>query len=195
MRRSDDFPLPLYGFLQLQKPVKAAVDRKAGELPFDDPGKPHESADVVEADRPEGFLRLQNLETCVKKPRSLLLQNLVGKRFAGAGENHFHQFSVIVGPHLLGDEQPAGFQQPSDLRREKVAVPIDDDVERFIRKRNPSRVFAFAQVDPQRQQPLLAELYVGRIALGRSSVLIRVPKGEEKLPAARIIIKKLHFIF
>ncbi len=74
MCRSDDSAVPLYGFLKLQKPVKASVDRKTGELPFDDSGKPYEGAHIVETDSAIGFLRLQILETVAQEPRLLFLQ-------------------------------------------------------------------------------------------------------------------------
>ena len=58
------------------------------------------------------------------------------KRLFSFGKDHFDQFSVIVRTDLLCNEHSAGFQQPFDFLRAKVAVTVDNNIEGFIIKGN-----------------------------------------------------------
>ena len=48
--------------LQAIQLLPVAFHGEAGEFPFDDTRKPDKCADIVEFDRPEAFLRVQNVK-------------------------------------------------------------------------------------------------------------------------------------
>ena len=62
----------IHRFLEHEQSVKAAVDGKSGEFPFDDPGKPDESPDVGKANRAERLIRLKDFKSLVFKGFFLL---------------------------------------------------------------------------------------------------------------------------
>ena len=62
MDPSFDHAVLLQQLLRTKKFVFAAIHGEAGEFPFDDTRKPDKCADIVEFDRPEAFLRVQNVK-------------------------------------------------------------------------------------------------------------------------------------
>ena len=52
----------------MKESVFAVIHGEARKFPFDDTREPDERAYVIKFDRPEAFLRVQNVKTCITEP-------------------------------------------------------------------------------------------------------------------------------
>ena len=60
--------LSIQKHLRPQKPVEIVINREIRKLPLDDPGEPHQSANIIEPDGPEALPSIQNLKTSLGEP-------------------------------------------------------------------------------------------------------------------------------
>ena len=60
--------LSIQKHLRPQKPVEIVINREIRKLPLDDPGEPHQSAHIIEPDRPETLPSIQNFKTSLGEP-------------------------------------------------------------------------------------------------------------------------------
>ena len=65
--------------LRLQEALQTTIHGEARELPFNDPGKPHQRAHIIEPDRPEALPSIQNLKTSLGESIHCDLQILIRK--------------------------------------------------------------------------------------------------------------------
>ena len=121
-------------FPGIHQPFQMGVHREVRELPLYDPGEPHQGAHIQELDRTETFFPSQNGKTGLFELLRCHLQVLFRERNRRLPAEERHQFPVILRSHLLGDKQAAGFQNPVNLFRVEIPMPVDDHVEAVIFK-------------------------------------------------------------
>ena len=114
--------------LGAQKFFHTAVHRDPRKLPFNDPGEPHQRTHIIKPDGPEALPTVQNLKTGLGEPLFRNLQILLRKGQLRLTAEQLHQLSVILSPHLLGEEQPTGLQHSMDLVGVEISMTVDDHV-------------------------------------------------------------------
>ena len=88
--------------LCLQQSVHATVYRESRELPFDDPGEPHQRTHIIKPDGPEALPSIQDLKTGLGKPVFRDLQILIRKWQIRLTAEQLHQLPVILAPPPAG---------------------------------------------------------------------------------------------
>ena len=120
--------------LCLQEAIHATVYRESREPPFNNPGEPYQRAHVIEPDRTEALLPIQNLETSLGEPIHRDLQILIRKWQISRTTEKLYQLPVIFRAYLLGDEQSARLQHPMDLTGIEIPMTVDHHIKGCIRK-------------------------------------------------------------
>lgn len=102
--------------LSATKSIQAALYRKAGKFPLNDPSEPNQSAYVPEANRTEGFLTIQNNEAAGVQilPGGFQILHRKGKRRRRV-QQELHQVPVVFPAHLFRQESTARFQNTENL--------------------------------------------------------------------------------
>ena len=63
-----------------QEAIQGTIHRESRELPLDNPSEPYQGTHIVEPDRPEALLSIQNLKTSLGESIYRDLQILIRKR-------------------------------------------------------------------------------------------------------------------
>ena len=170
--------VPFQQALGLHQAGEAFLHRETLKLPFADAGKPNQRAYVKVTDGAEGFVRAQDGKTCPAEAFCLLLSPVAGEGQRKTGQQQLREFPVVELPHLLGDEQPAGLQDPPDLGWIIGFVAVDHQIEGLVRQRQGGIVRHRCDGESQRLQLLPAQKHVGRIGFGHGGERGRMPQRQ-----------------
>ena len=80
--------------LRMKEPVFAALYGETGKFPFNNMRKPDERADIIEFDRPEAFLCVQNVKACVTELPARDVEILLRERQFSLSQKQLHQLAV-----------------------------------------------------------------------------------------------------
>ena len=156
--------VPINHLLYLQQRLKTSLDRKAGEFPFNNTGEPDKRACVIEADGAVGLLGLKDLKARGLKAPALFRKVQMGEGLFRSRQYQLDQITVVILPHLFGDENTALAQQTKNLSRVEAAVPVENQIKCAVFKGDVGGVPALLEVDSQRQQFFRAQRDVGRVS-------------------------------
>ena len=149
--------------LCVQEAVQASIHREPRKLPFDDPGKPNQRTHIIKPDGPEALPSIQDLKTGLGEPIFRDLQILIRKRQIRMTAEQLHQLPVVLGPHLLGEEQPTRLQHPVDLVGIEIPMTVDHHIKGCIPEGQHPLAVRRPEINPKRQQRLPAQLHIRRI--------------------------------
>ena len=125
--------------------VSCATHSRSKQLSTEKPGNSHSTTRANQTRAPTSKNRigrwaspLQHLEALPEELRPPRVKVLLGiGQLRGVREEEPYQLPVVLGPYLLGEEQPARPQHAPQLRDVIVAMPVRDDVEALVGKGDP----------------------------------------------------------